>query len=80
MDDVISPAQFRAARAMLNWSLMELAGAAGVSVSAVHGLEGRYPRLVPPGSVGAIRVALETAGVRFLKTEDDYVGVVVQVR
>lgn len=64
-----SPSQFRAARAMLGWSMHDLASAARVSVSEVLNAEGRRSETVPDGTSGAIRAAFETAGVSFL--DDD---------
>lgn len=80
MDRPITPAQFRSARALLGWSLVELARAAGVSAAAVHRVEGRYSGVVEPGRLGAIRVALETAGVGFLDMENGAVGVTLSPR
>ncbi|RYC31886.1 XRE family transcriptional regulator [Lichenibacterium minor] len=72
-----SPAQVRAARAMLNWSKIDLAKAASVSVSTVLNLEGRDPERVSGGSAGAIRVALETAGVWFIQDDSEATGVML---
>ncbi len=63
---------------MLDWSMIDLAKAAGVSVSVVLNVEGRNPARVSEGVQGAIRVAMETAGVRFL--EDDRGGAGVQLQ
>ncbi len=73
-----SPAQIRAARAMLGWSLIDLSKAASVSVSAVFRAEGRNPEQVAEGTRGAIRVATETAGVRFLEDDGSGAGVRLQ--
>ena len=70
-----SSAQIRAARAMLDWSLIYLAKAADVSISTVVRAEGRSPEQVAEGTLGAIRVAMETAGVCFLENEGDGAGV-----
>ena len=80
MDRSVTPAQFRGARALLGWSCMDLAKVAGVSAAAVHRAEGRYPRPVEVGTAGAIRFALETAGVGFLVMEDGTVGVALSPR
>ncbi len=74
------PAQIRAARAMLDWSLVDLAKAAGVSVSAVSRAEGRDPEQVAEGTWGAIGVAMETAGVHFLEDDGDGAGVRLRLR
>ena len=73
-----SPAQIRAARAMLDWSLVDLSKAASLSVSVVRDAEGRNPKRLSGGTQGAIRVAMETVGVRFL--EDDGNGSGVRLR
>ena len=64
-----SPDQLRASRAFLGWSKIELARIAGVSVSSVLNAEGRRPESVTAGAVGAIRVALESAGISFSDDE-----------
>ena len=63
----ISPAQIRAARALLRLEQSELADRAGVSVVTIRRLEtedglGR----VASGTVGSVRSALEQAGVEFI--------------
>ena len=73
-----SPSQIRAARAMLDWSLVDLSKAAGLSVSVVRDAEGRNPERLSEGTQGAIRVAMETVGVRIL--EDDGEGAGVRLR
>ena len=70
-----SPAQLRAARAMLDWSLVDMSKAAGVSVSVALKAEGRHSEQVAEGIWGALRVAMETAGVRFLEDDRDGAGV-----
>ncbi len=68
----MTPAQLRAARALLGWSREDLAKKAGVSDETIKGFElrGSDPRL---GTVNKWRRALEIAGVIFLD-EDDSVG------
>ena len=80
MDRSITPAQFRGARALLGWSFIDLAKAAGVSAAAIHRAEGRYSGAVEVGTLGAIRVALETAGVGFVNMEHGSVGVTLSPR
>ena len=75
-----SPAQIRAARAMLDWSMINLAKAAGLSVSAVRDAEGRNLERLSEGTQRAIRVAMETAGVRFLEDDGDGAGVQLERR
>ena len=64
-ESTISPEQCRAARAVLNLSQTELAGAAGVGRSTVSDFEGASRR---PNSANltALRDALEAAGVAFI--------------
>ena len=68
----ISPAQVRAARALLNWSMMDLATAARVSVSTVKRFDDGQGS---PTSVGLMQDALETEGVRFLADDGNGPGV-----
>jgi transcriptional regulator with XRE-family HTH domain len=60
----MSPAQCRAARALLDWSQSELAGAAKVGLSTVVDFE-RERRAVSDSATAAICSALEAAGVEF---------------
>jgi transcriptional regulator with XRE-family HTH domain len=62
--DKVSPAQSRAARALLDWTQEALAKAAGLGVSTVIDFE-RSRRAVAEGSIAAIRRALEAAGIEF---------------
>jgi transcriptional regulator with XRE-family HTH domain len=63
---MIFPAQSRAARALLNWSQPELAKASGVSVSTIRDFE--IGKRTPIGNnLGAIRRALQVAGVEFVE-------------
>jgi transcriptional regulator with XRE-family HTH domain len=61
----VTPAQSRAARALLDWSQPDLAGAAGLGLSTVVDFE-RSRRAVPEKTIAAIRAALEAAGVEFI--------------
>lgn len=71
---MITPAQCRAARALLNWRLPDLAEKAGVSVSTVNTfeLEQRKPM---PANLKAIEAALEAAGVIFIAENGEGPGV-----
>jgi transcriptional regulator with XRE-family HTH domain len=62
---MISPAQCRAARALLDWSQVELANRAGVGVVTIRQLEAdlHAPRRA---TLGVVRRALEDAGVEFI--------------
>jgi transcriptional regulator with XRE-family HTH domain len=63
--NVISPAQCRAARALLMWTMPKLAAAAQVSVSTINNFETQRRQPIP-ASIAAIQRALEAAGVEFL--------------
>jgi len=61
---MITPAQCRAARALVDWSQRELATAAHIGLVTVRQFEaGREARYV---TIDAIRRALEEAGVLFV--------------
>jgi predicted transcriptional regulator len=63
-----TPAQIRAARALLGWTQAELAAKAGISATSLNNLERAAvdPKL---STVNAIRRALENAGIEFLPGE-----------
>ncbi len=65
----IVPAQIRGARGMLDWTMLDLAKAAGVSVSTVKRMETTEPQSVSSAAYGIVRNALETEGVEFLDDE-----------
>ena len=57
----------RAARALLRWSVEDLAKSANVSVMTIRRAEGNDgPVKMLPNNLGAIRAALEFAGVIFV--------------
>ena len=62
---MITAAQCRAARALLEWSQQELADAAGVGVVTVHQLEAAAskPR---QATMDVIRRAFESSGIEFI--------------
>ena len=64
MPNDITPAQVKAARALLAWSQQELAAAARVSQSTVADFE-RAARTPVPNNAAAIREALEARGIQF---------------
>ncbi len=71
--------QVRAARALLDWSMLDLARAAHVSVSTIMGFE-RGDRSVTYVAIALIQDAAERAGVRFLPDDGEGPGVVLQRR
>jgi transcriptional regulator with XRE-family HTH domain len=62
---IISPTLVRAARALLGWQQVDLAKAAGLSLTAVNNFE-RKIGLTRDNTILAIRNALEEGGVEFL--------------
>ena len=66
---VLTPAQLRAARALLDWSREDLAEESGSRSETVKNFElrGSDPKL---GTVQKWRRALEAAGVRFIDADD----------
>lgn len=74
--EAITGAQVRAARAILNWSVKEVADAAQVSVSTVRRLEENDgPATTRAVGISAIKEALETGGVEFLSLSSGRPGV-----
>lgn len=61
----VTPAQARAARALLNISQRDLAAASGVSRRTILSFENEQRNLIP-ATRDALQRALEAAGVRFL--------------
>jgi transcriptional regulator with XRE-family HTH domain len=71
---LVKPTQVRMARAALNWSLKQLAKAAGVHANTISNFEtGRYGG--DPEKLAAIRAALESAGVIFVEENGEGPGV-----
>lgn len=64
--DRLTPAQARAARAMLDWTVLDLAPAARVSVSTVKRFEGGGHQPLSADIVATMRDTSETEGVRLL--------------
>ncbi|MEX4007790.1 helix-turn-helix domain-containing protein [Neoaquamicrobium sediminum] len=59
------PAQCRAGRALIEWTIDDLARASAVTAAVIADFEtGRTP--VEPASIDAIAAALEHGGVRFI--------------
>jgi transcriptional regulator with XRE-family HTH domain len=69
----ITPSQIRAGRALVDWSQEQLAAAANVSLSTVRDYEKeRRGDIVIVGGLKAIRQALESENVHFLRSEGDF--------
>ena len=77
MPDRLTPSQIRGARGMLDWSMVDLAQAARVSVSTVKRAECSMPQLVSDEAHLMVRDALEAAGLRFL-SHPEGVGVIFE--
>ena len=71
---MITPAQSRAARALINWSQPQLAGASGTGVSTIRDFE-TGKRTPIANNLQAIEAALESAGVEFIAENGGGAGV-----
>jgi transcriptional regulator with XRE-family HTH domain len=67
---MITPAQSRAARALLDWSQAELAEAAHLGMSTIRDFE-KGRRIPSHNNHRGIQIALEAAGLVFI-SEDEY--------
>ena len=73
---MITSAQMRAARAMLDWSREQLSKEAGVGISALMRLESAEG--VPSGNIKtfeSVQRAFEKAGVEFIGSPEEGAGV-----
>jgi DNA-binding XRE family transcriptional regulator len=69
-DDVLTPKQLRAARALLGWSRADLAAKSGVPVRTIENFEAEksVPLLT---TAGKLRLTLERAGVIFIDPDKE---------
>lgn len=74
MKDVITPAQLRAARGLVNWSREELANQAGTTERTIARIE-LEEGAARQSTLTAIRTALEAAGVIFIQENGEGPGV-----
>ena len=75
---IISIAQIRAARALLRWTALDLAGAAGVGVSTIRRIEVMDGApLIHMRTLLSIQAAFEAAGIEFVDDADGRCGVVL---
>ena len=73
---MITSAQIRAARALLDWSRAQLSKEAGVGISALMRFESAEG--IPAGNIKtfeSLQKAFEKAGVQFIGAPDDNPGV-----
>ena len=73
---MITSAQIRAARALLDWSRAELSTYSGIGASALMRLESSNG--IPAGNIKtfeAVQKAFEAAGIEFIGTPEDGPGV-----
>lgn len=64
----MTPAQSRAARALLGWSQTSLANAASLSLSTIVDHE-KERRVVSAEAIAAIRKTVQSAGIEFIDDE-----------
>lgn len=75
---IISINQIRAARALLRWTAVDLAGASGVAVSTIRRIEVMDGEpLTHMRTLLAIQVAFESAGIEFIDTPEGGSGVML---
>lgn len=74
---MITPAQCRAARALLERSQKELAEAAGVSLRSLQGFESGE-RVLQSLALGAVVRILQSEGIEFI-TQADWIGVRLRI-
>ncbi|WP_152568757.1 GAF domain-containing protein [Microvirga sp. BSC39] len=72
--------QIRAGRALLNWSVRELADASGISATTIKRIEAHGSDTVRKASIDAIRRAMETHGVEFTASADAKVGLSIDLK
>ncbi len=74
---MMTPAQCRAARALLDWSQADLAARSGVGCSTIRSFEhGRHTLI--RSNMAMLRATLETAGVVFIEAEEIGPGVLLR--
>ena len=73
---MISGAQVRAARALLDWSIKDLSERSNVSVPTIQRLERQHGLISSqPRTVIDLKKAIEEAGLEFIGTPDDGPGI-----
>jgi len=73
---MVTSAQIRAARGLLNWTVRDLAEKSGVHRNTVTRIE--TEATAPGHSISAVQAALESAGVEFIPENGGGAGVRMQ--
>lgn len=72
---VVTPAQLRAARGLLNWSVSELSQKTGLAMNTVRKAEDvRHYRSINVPNAQLLRSTLEAEGILFIDADDKGVG------
>jgi transcriptional regulator with XRE-family HTH domain len=74
---MITPAQSRAARALLDWTQEDLAKAAHLGLSTIRDFE-KSRRTPTHNNLLGVKIALESAGVIFVTENPHVFGVIIQ--
>ncbi|MGI3898979.1 MAG: helix-turn-helix domain-containing protein [Janthinobacterium lividum] len=74
----LQSAQIRGARGALDWSMLDLAKAAGLSVSTIQRAEKGRSEIISGAVYSSLQTAFEMAGVRFLEDEGEGAGLRVR--
>lgn len=78
---MLTAAQIRAGRALLEWTQPELARQAGLSLPTIRRMESALgPGRSSAANVDAVKRALESGGVEFIGASDDGKGAGVRLR
>lgn len=72
---MMTAAQMRAARALLNWSQKQLAEESGISFPTIKRMEAVGPGRSSAETVAAVQGAMENAGVEFIPSNGGGEGV-----
>lgn len=74
---MITPAQSRAARALIEWSQSDLAAAAHLGLSTIRDFE-KGRRTPTHNNLLGIKLALEAKGVAFINDKEKSIGVALK--
>ena len=76
---MITPAQSRAARALLDWTQEDLAKAAHLGLSTIRDFE-KGRRTPTYNNLLGIKSALESVGIIFIEPQSDWLGLKIHVK